>query len=132
MINKYKPRTVQSRAEKKLKFAESKLEDWTKDPDEWLDSLEELKSDLELMNSGISNEDFKIHLLNNLPKEYESLLEKLIPDISILSLSDLREELQSKFKQLAKYSDGENLEDDQALNTGSGFWKKFKGKCRTC
>ena len=93
LINKYKPRTVQSRAEKKLKFAQSKLEDWTKDPDEWLDSLEELKSDLELMNSEISDEDFKIHVLNNLPKEYESLVEKLIPDISILSLSDLREEL---------------------------------------
>ena len=44
LINKYKPRTVQSRAEKKLKFAQSKLEDWTKDPDEWLDSLEELTS----------------------------------------------------------------------------------------
>ena len=68
LINKYKPRTVQSRAEKKLKFAQSKLEDWTKDPDEWLDSLEELKSDLELMNSGISDEDFKIHVLNNLAK----------------------------------------------------------------
>ena len=62
LINKYKPRTVQSRAEKKLKFAQSKLEDWTKDPDKWLDSLEELKSDLELMNSGISDKDFKIHV----------------------------------------------------------------------
>ena len=93
-INKYKPRTVQSRAEKKLKFSQSKLEDWTKDPDESLDALEELKSDLELMNSKISDKDFKIHVLNNLPKEYESLVEKLIPDISILSLSDLREELQ--------------------------------------
>ena len=50
LINKYKPRTVQSRAEKKLKFAQSKLEDWTKEPDEWLDSLEELKSDLERVN----------------------------------------------------------------------------------
>ena len=67
-----------------------------------------------------------------MPKEYESLVEKLIPDISILSLSDLREELQSKFKCLAKYCDDEDLEDNQALNTGSGFRRKFKGKCRAC
>ena len=32
LMNKYKPKTVQSKAENKLKLAQSKLTDWTKDP----------------------------------------------------------------------------------------------------
>ena len=49
---------------------------------------------MELMGSPINDKDFKIHVLNNLPKEYESIMEKLIPDIEILDVSNLREELQ--------------------------------------
>ena len=96
---------MQNRAEKKLEFAQSKLTDWTKDPDKWLDELEAIRADLDLMGSPINDEDFKIHVLNNLPKEYESTVEKLIPDIEILDVNDLREELQSKYQRIIKYSD---------------------------
>ena len=88
--------TDESRAKTK-KFTQSKLKDWTKDPDEWLDELEKTRADLESMGSEMTEEDFKIHVLNNLPKEYESLIEKLIPNIDILKTADLREELQSKY-----------------------------------
>ena len=131
LTNKYKPRTVQSRAEKKLEFSQSKLTDWTKDPDEWLDELEQLRADLEMMNSGINDEDFKIHVLNNLPKEYESIIEKLIPDISILAVDDMHEELQSKYNRMMKYNEGENNNEDQALMARQPF-RKFKGKCLKC
>ena len=107
LLAKYKPKTMQNRAEKKLEFAQSKLTDWTKDPDEWLDELETIRADLDLMGSPINDEDFKIHVLNNLPKEYESIVEKLIPDIKILDVNDLREELQSKYQRIIKYSDQE-------------------------
>ena len=73
------------------------MTNWTKDPYEWLDDLERLRTDLEMMNSRISDEDFKIHVLNNLPKEYKSIIKKLIPDISILNTDDMCEELQSKY-----------------------------------
>ena len=102
LTNKYKPKTVQSKAEKKLEFAQSKLSDWTKDPDKWLDKLKRIRADLEMMKSGISNKDFKIHVLNNLPKEYESIIEKLIPDINILDIGNMREELQAKYNRLMK------------------------------
>ena len=130
-MNKYKPKTMQSKAEKKLEFAQSKLMDWTKDPDEWLDELERIRADLELMKSNISNEDFKIHVLNNLPKEYESIIKKLIPDISILDIDDMCKELQAKFNHLMKYSDENNNEEDQALVANHGF-KQFKGKGLKC
>ena len=34
LLNKYKPKSTLTKAELKLKFTQSKLEDWTKDPDE--------------------------------------------------------------------------------------------------
>ena len=51
LLNKYKPKSVQMKAELKLKFTQSKLEDWTKDPDEWLDKLEKTRADLEEMEA---------------------------------------------------------------------------------
>ena len=54
LLNKYKPKSVQSKAGLKLKLAQSKLEDWTKDPDEWLDELEKTRADLEAMGSEIT------------------------------------------------------------------------------
>ena len=128
LLNKYKPKSVQSKAELKLKFAQSKLKDWMKDPDEWLDELEKTRADLEAMGSEITEEDFKIHVLNNLPNEYESLIEKLIPDIDILKTEDLREELQSKYNRIMKYNDGNKNKEEQALTTSQPF-KKFKGNC---
>ena len=83
------------------------------------------------MGSEITEEDFKIHVLNNLPKEYESLIERLIPNIDILKTEDLREELQSKYNRIMKYSNGNKNEEEQALTTSQPF-KKFKGKCLRC
>ena len=69
--------------------------------------------------------------MKNLPKEYESIIEKLIPDISILDIVDMQEELQAKYNRLMKYNEGSNNEEDQALVSNQGF-KQFKGKCLKC
>ena len=79
----------------------------------------------------MTEEDFKIHVLNNLPKEYESLIKKLIPDIDILKTEDLREELQSKYNRIMKYNNGNKNEEEQALTTNQPF-KKFEGKRLQC
>ena len=86
---KYKPRTAQTRADLKLEFATLKHKDWTKDPDEWIDRLEEIKIELEAMGSEMSEEDMMIHILNNLPSQYESIVEKLISYILILRVEDI-------------------------------------------
>ena len=94
--------------------------------------METIRADLELMGSPINDEDFKIHVLNNLPKEYKSIVEKLIPDIKVLDVSNLREELQSKYQRIIKYNDGkEEATKEQALMTSQPF-RKFKGKCLKC
>ena len=129
---KYKPRTAQTRAELKLEFATLKHKDWTKDPDEWIDRLEELRAELEIMGSKISEEDTMIHILNNLPSQYETIVEKLISEISILKIEDVREEIQSKYRRLMKYADEDNEKAEQVLVASNTFKKKFKGKCNKC
>ena len=59
------------------------------------------------------------------------IIEKLIPDISILDIGDMREELQAKYNRLMKYSEGSKNGEDQALISNQGF-KQFKGKCLKC
>ena len=130
--NKYKPKTAQSRAELKLEFATLKHKDWTKHPDEWIDRLEEIKSELEAMGTRMTDEDVMIHILNNLPSQYESIVEKLISDISIFRIEDVREELQSKYRRLMKYADEGNANEEHALVTSGPFKHKFKGKCNKC
>ena len=51
----------------KRKFANSRLKKNTKDPEECITELEELRDRLEDMGSIMSDEDIMIHILNNLP-----------------------------------------------------------------
>ena len=48
-----------------------------KDPDVWLSELERICQRLKIMQSVITDTDLMIHVLNNLPIEYETLVEKL-------------------------------------------------------
>ena len=66
LCNKYKPKTIATRAELKLNFANSHLESAATDPDEWLDTLDEMRADLMSNGSFMEEEDLKLHILNNL------------------------------------------------------------------
>ena len=49
----------------------------TKDPEEWITELEELRDFLEDMGLIMSDEDLMIHILNHLPSEYELQVEQM-------------------------------------------------------
>jgi len=70
-----KPPTRQ--LELKLEFNKCVLKSACQDPDEWITKLESIKSRLKDMSSIISDEDFLIYFLNNLPKEIEVQQSKL-------------------------------------------------------
>ena len=91
LITKYEPKTTASLVQVKLEFAENKLSDPSKDPDEWISSLERLRQRLKDMKSPISDMDLIIHILNNVPKEYETLVESLEGNLSTLQLDALRD-----------------------------------------
>lgn len=51
------------------------------DPTVWITELELLRHRLRSLKGDIEEEDFVIHVLNNLPKEYDSLVENIEEDM---------------------------------------------------
>ena len=49
------------------------------DPDEWISELEGLRTEIEEINSSsaVSDYDFMVKILNNLPSEYDVILDGL-------------------------------------------------------
>ena len=77
--------------------------------------------------------DFMIHILNNLPKDYEisqaKLEDRLNNDIDPLSIEEIRTELNLKYQQmnLKKSVDDNKDEEEMAL-----FGGQFKETCHGC
>ena len=61
------------------KYENSLLGNATKDPDNWISSTEGTIDEIELIDATMatSDKDFLIHILNNLPKEYNVVLNGL-------------------------------------------------------
>jgi len=83
------------------------------------------------MKAGISDEDFIVHVLNGLPKEYKvqvsKLEERFGSTTNPLTIQDMQNELNLKFARLKCQSE-EQSETDQAL----AAFRRFKGKCSNC
>ena len=58
-------------------YQNSKLERTEIDPRDWISLLEGYQTGIETidMTLAISKKDFMLHILNNLPKEYDSILD---------------------------------------------------------
>jgi gag-polypeptide of LTR copia-type len=78
----FEPSTAASKILLKKQFYESKLHDSTRDPDEWITELALLRQQLKLLKVIIEDDDFVIQIINNLPKEYDSLVELMEDDMS--------------------------------------------------
>ena len=149
MINKYAPKTAPSYIQLKKDFADSKLKTVDSDPEEWLTELESLRSEMNRVTisgkSDMTDVDLIIHILSNLPEEYEvavSKLEEKLKDTSTpLALEDVRTELSSRHERIMKHQDEST--DDKALLSGlrlkeldekalEAFVKQYKGYCYEC
>ena len=130
--NKYATKSAPSLLALKKEFTNSKLGSRKDDPDVWISNLEDLRIRLEQQGSTIADVDFMIHLLNNLPKDYEisqSKLEDRLDDIDPLTIEEIRTELNLKFQRmnLKRSVDQEYEEEETALFAGN-----FKGTCHGC
>ena len=79
LVSKYTPHTSSSLLKLKSKFHNRKLELIKKDPNEWISNLEGVRVYMSKfgLKGCITVEDFMIHVLNNLPKEYDVVLDGL-------------------------------------------------------
>lgn len=125
---KFEPKTGANKVQLKSEFQRMKLMDPDDDPDEWITALELLRRRLKTLKVEINDEDFMLHILNNIPqKEYETTIEMSEKELSnsTLTLQNLKESLIAKYRRNQRAKEDMN---DFALFTG----KQFKGMCNVC
>jgi len=133
LVSKFAPKTAPNKLELKMEFQKCVLKSASEDPDEWITKLESIKVKLAEMNSTISDEDLLVHILNNLPKEYEIQQSKLEAQFgsttSPLTIEDVRTELNLKFMRMNRALNGAEDEAEKAL---AAYAKKSKARCTNC
>ena len=129
--NKYEPISAPSMVKLEKQFRDLSLKK-NQDPEVWITELEDLRVRLEEMGSNISDDQFMIHILNNLTSDYElqlALMERRVGDKEKpLTVEEIRAELSLRFERLnmgSTNNDDKDVMEDQALFSG-----QFKGKCR--
>ena len=106
LIAKYAPKTAPSLLKLKKQFANSNL---TKEvhPDEWITELESLRNEMNgiSLSSKMTDQDFMIHILNNLPEVYDVVLDGMESrlmlkddDANKLTIENIRDKLNNRYE----------------------------------
>ena len=134
LMKRFESQTSVSKVKIMGQLHASRLTKKTKDPEVCISELEILRSRLVEMGTIIDNEALILHILNNLPSDYnngvENLEERVDSVINPLGLEDVRQKLSEKYEKMRlrkRFKDDSNDEDEQAL-----FATKFKGCCNKC
>jgi gag-polypeptide of LTR copia-type len=131
--NKYEPISAPSVVKLEKQFRELSLKKG-EDPEVWITELEDLRVRLEAMDSSISENQFMIHILNNLTSDYELqlvMMERRVGDIEKpLIVEEIRGELSLRYERLNMKSS--NNPEGEVLEENAFFSGQFKGKCRSC
>ena len=96
--------------ELKTEFVNLKLNSSTS-PDEWINQLENLRSKLQKFNSKMSDLDFMLHIVSNLPSCYDTIVDMCQKDLrqDTLTIKSLSHDLMSKFNRINKEEDNTSL-----------------------
>ena len=108
---KYNEKNILTLLSLNKEFMKSRLKDAREDPDEWIAELESIRERLDGMNQKMTDAQFIMHVLNNVPKEYDievSMMEKrLMDEKNPLTVTDLKQDVRMRFKKLQKEVDDE-------------------------
>ena len=104
LTQKYLPKTAPSYIKLKKEFANSTLGDASTPPDEWVSELESLRNQMNAIKipnkSDMTEVDLIIHILSNLPEEYEVAVAELEKDMQSqstpLEMENVRRVLDSR------------------------------------
>jgi hypothetical protein len=113
---KYAPKTAPSLSKLHKVFYSAKLKSKT-DPDVFITHLEDIRGRMSEMKSSMTDDQFILHVMNNLTKDYEMQILKMEDKIgnesNPLTIEDLRDELNLCFERLNTKDDGDNQEDEE-------------------
>ena len=76
--DRFEPKTGAAKVQLKQEFHQLKMTSADDDPDPWLTNLELKRRRLKSLGANIEDDDMILHILNCLPKEYETVVELLI------------------------------------------------------
>ena len=131
--NKYATKSAPTLMALIKEFNNSRLSNKRDDPDVWIGHLEDLRIRKEQQGSVTTDKEFMMHVLNNLPKEYEtqqSMLEKRLKDVEDpLAIEEIRTDLNLCYQRLTqrKVADDDKDDEENALFGGG-----LKGTCHGC
>ena len=126
--DRFEPSTGAAKVQLKQEFHQLKLGSVDEDPDIWITELELKRRRLKNLGTTIEDDDLILHILNHLPKEYETVVELCEEDLSRgnINLGTVKERIRARFNRLQKAS--ADSEGAIALMMKS----QFKGACTVC
>ena len=134
LMKRFESKTSASKVKLMGQLHASKLTKKSKDPEVWISELELLRSRLAEMGTTVDDEFLILHILNNLPSEYDNVVENLEERVDSvlnpLGIEDIRQKLSEKYEKMRlrrKFKEDSDDEDERAL-----FVAKFKGRCNKC
>ncbi len=108
------------------------------DPDMWLMELEYIRQRLDKMDCKMQEEDLIAHIVSNLGKEYDQLVNVLEGELEGITMNKLRERIRSYYGRVIKRRGAEVIAEDHALwhqankESKGSHLHKFKGRCKKC
>ena len=132
---KFEPSTTMSLVALKREFTLCCLTDTNLNPDIWIRELERIRRRLASLGHQISDVDLSIHILNNLPEDYENLIENLetLIEAGEMDLDKLKSRLRAKYR---RHMEKEEKPGKKNVKTDKVLFSKesngFKETCRKC
>ena len=130
--NKFEPQSAPSLVKMEKQFRQCALKKG-QDPDVWITELEDYRMKLDELGSSISENQFILHILNNMTADYDlqlAMMEKRLNDkTNPLTVDEIRDDLNLRFERLNEKTNNNEDEDNQDV---AFFGGQFKGKCRNC
>jgi len=109
--NKFEPQSAPSLVKMEKQFRQCALKK-SQDPDVWITELEDYRMKLDELGSSISDNQFILHILNNITDDYElqlAMMEKRLNDkMNPLTVDEIRDDLNLRFERLNIKSNEDN------------------------
>ncbi len=125
---KCEPNTGAAKVQLKQDFHSLKPETVDKDPDVWFTQLELKRYRRKTLGAINEDDDFTIHILNQLPREYKTVVELCKEELSRgnSNITTVKERIWARFTRLQKA----NKDQDEAVALMAR--SQFKGACTVC